>query len=85
MYYSFAFSESKVNLKLAEQILVLNNMTIGELSDRLTPNCLDMISKCIWKGMTSRCDSLFQRIKSMAFGECCTFNYFGEETNNFPE
>ncbi|XP_065356477.1 pickpocket protein 11-like [Calliphora vicina] len=84
MYYSFALNQSNVNFTLAEKILELNNMTLSDLSERLSPNCLDMISKCIWKGTNSRCDSLFQRIPTIE-GVCCSFNYFGQAKNNFPE
>ncbi|XP_061398250.1 sodium channel protein Nach [Musca vetustissima] len=85
MYYSFAFNETDANMTFAKQVLTLNNMTISDLSRTLTPNCMDMISRCIWKGTNTRCDGLFQRIKSMGLGECCTFNYFGETKHNFPE
>lgn len=84
MYYSFALNQSRINFTLAEEILKLNNMTLSELGEHLAPNCLEMVSKCIWKGTNTRCDSLFQRIPTIE-GICCSFNYFGLAKNNFPE
>ncbi|XP_059221727.1 pickpocket protein 11 [Stomoxys calcitrans] len=85
MYYSFAFNQSSVNFELAQKVLALNNMTLNDLARTLTPNCMDMISRCFWKGTNTRCDGLFQRIKSMGLGDCCSFNFFGEEKHNFPD
>ncbi|XP_075150394.1 pickpocket 16 [Haematobia irritans] len=84
MFYSFAFNQSSANISLAKEILQLNNMTLNDLARTLSPNCMDMISRCYWKGTNTRCDGLFQPIKSTGLGECCAFNYFGEEKHNFP-
>ncbi|EDV33058.1 uncharacterized protein Dana_GF21878 [Drosophila ananassae] len=75
---------SNSSLQIYDRILVLNNLTLHGLTQQLSPDCMDMISSCIWKGINTRCDSLFQRIDTME-GQCCTFNYFGGITNNFPE
>lgn len=75
---------SNSSLQIYDRILSLNNLTLNALTQQLSPDCIDMISSCIWKGINTRCDSLFQRIDTME-GQCCTFNYFGGITNNFPE
>ncbi|XP_020800528.1 sodium channel protein Nach [Drosophila serrata] len=75
---------SNSSLQIYDRILALNNLTLTGLTQQLSPDCIDMISNCIWKGINTRCDSLFQRIDTME-GQCCTFNYFGGITNNFPE
>ncbi|KAH8413166.1 hypothetical protein KR009_008633 [Drosophila setifemur] len=75
---------SNSSLQIYHRILSLNNLTLNGLTQQLSPDCIDMISSCIWKGINTRCDSLFQRIDTME-GQCCTFNYFGGVTNHFPE
>ncbi|BFF93891.1 sodium channel protein Nach [Drosophila madeirensis] len=75
---------SNSSLQTYDRILKLNNITLTTLTSQLSPDCIDMISSCIWKGINTRCDSLFQRIETME-GQCCSFNYFGGVTNNFPE
>nr|XP_032293688.1 pickpocket protein 11 [Drosophila virilis] len=74
---------SDSSLQTYDRILNLNNITLTELFNRLSPDCLDMISRCIWKGIKTRCESLFQRIATLQ-GICCSFNYFGAVSNNFP-
>ncbi|EDW13421.2 pickpocket protein 11 [Drosophila mojavensis] len=71
------------SLEIYDRILRLNNITLTELMNRLSPDCLDMISRCIWKGIKTRCESLFQRIVTIQ-GICCSFNFFATMTNNFP-
>ncbi|XP_034472548.1 pickpocket protein 11 [Drosophila innubila] len=75
---------SNNSLQIYDKILNLNNITLTELSNQLSPDCLEMISRCIWKGINTRCESLFQRIITLE-GICCSFNYFGALTNNFPK
>lgn len=74
---------SNRSLQIYDSILNRNNITLTELSIQLSPDCLEMISRCIWKGINTRCESLFQRIVTLE-GICCSFNYFGAMTNNFP-
>ncbi|EDV94102.1 GH25068 [Drosophila grimshawi] len=74
---------SNSSLAIYDRILSLNNMTLTELMNRLSPDCLDMISRCVWKGIKTRCESLFQRVFTLQ-GICCSFNYFGATSNNFP-
>lgn len=74
---------SNRSLQIYDSILNRNNITLTELSKQLSPDCLEMISRCIWKGINTRCESLFQRIVTLE-GICCSFNYFGAMTNNFP-
>lgn len=71
------------SLEIYDRILRMNNITLTELMNRLSPDCLDMISRCIWKGIKTRCESLFQRIVTIQ-GICCSFNFFATMTNNFP-
>ncbi|XP_068141009.1 sodium channel protein Nach [Drosophila tropicalis] len=75
---------SNRTLEIYEKILTFNNLTLSQLTRELSPDCIDMITRCIWKGISSRCDSLFQRIETME-GQCCSFNYFAAQNNNFPE
>ncbi|KAH8404950.1 hypothetical protein KR222_011498 [Zaprionus bogoriensis] len=74
---------SNHSLRIYDSILNLNNITLTQLSQQLSPDCLEMISRCIWKGINTRCENLFQRIVTLE-GICCSFNYFGAMTNNFP-
>ncbi|KAH8263083.1 hypothetical protein KR044_004239 [Drosophila immigrans] len=74
---------SNDSLQIYDNILHMNNITLTELTSQLSPDCLEMISRCIWKGINTRCESLFQRIITLE-GTCCSFNYFGALTNNFP-
>ncbi|XP_055907034.1 pickpocket protein 11-like [Eupeodes corollae] len=83
MYYSYGLNYNETDFKRLEDILKLNNYTSSRLFEELTPNCIEMIVRCIWKGTNARCDSLFQKINTTE-GICCSFNYFGMSTNNFP-
>ncbi|ALC39113.1 ppk16, partial [Drosophila busckii] len=74
---------SQTDLATYQQILDLNNYSLAELVKRLSPDCLEMVSRCIWKGINSRCESLFQRIVTLE-GYCCSFNYFADVHSNFP-
>ncbi|XP_030377305.1 pickpocket protein 11 [Scaptodrosophila lebanonensis] len=75
---------SNESLQIYDRILKLNNVTLADLAQQISPDCIEMISRCIWKGMNTRCESLFQRVVTME-GTCCSFNYFASVTNNFPE
>lgn len=63
-------------------VLESNNIKVSELVEELTPSCLEVLERCIWKGTQTRCDSLFQRINT-AKGPCCSFNYYGLKTNRY--
>ncbi|XP_017472042.1 PREDICTED: pickpocket protein 11 [Rhagoletis zephyria] len=84
MFFNFALNHTEEDFRLFENILTTNNYTITQLSNELTPDCLEMMSKCVWKGTRSRCESLFQPVQAME-GVCCSFNYYGRPTNNFPK
>ncbi|KAM8715103.1 hypothetical protein ACLKA7_002189 [Drosophila subpalustris] len=75
---------SNNSLHIYDQILRHNNITLTELTNQLSPDCLEMISRCFWKGINTRCESLFQRVVTLE-GICCSFNYFAALTNNFPK
>lgn len=59
-----------------------NDIDIDSLVKDLAPKCGDMIVRCMWKGTQTRCDTLFQVIKT-AEGYCCSFNYYGMLKNNY--
>ncbi|XP_037959011.1 pickpocket protein 11 [Teleopsis dalmanni] len=84
MYFSFAVNHTTEEYQTLEKVLQQNDLTIKQLIMGLSPDCMQMISRCIWKGSNTRCDSLFQRVNTTE-GICCSFNYFGRTTNNFPE
>uniref|UniRef100_A0A1A9UYA5 Pickpocket protein 19 n=1 Tax=Glossina austeni TaxID=7395 RepID=A0A1A9UYA5_GLOAU len=83
MHYKISRSDFHLNFDLMEKLLKANNWTLGDLREKLTPNCLEMMMKCVWKGSEQRCDNLFQSIPTLS-GQCCSFNYYGEYKNNFP-
>ncbi|KAL9925199.1 sodium channel protein Nach-like isoform 1-T1 [Glossina fuscipes fuscipes] len=83
VHYKTSRSDFHLNIELMEKVLKLNNWTLGDLREKLMPNCLEMMMKCVWKGSEQRCDNLFQRIPTLK-GQCCSFNYYGEYKNNFP-
>lgn len=64
-------------------ILQVNRISVMNLTHTLVPPCTDLLERCMWKGTQLRCESLFQPINSTE-GVCCSFNYYGLETNNFP-
>ena len=65
------------------RILKLNNVTVRELKNAITPTCTSMFERCMWKGTQTRCDTLFQSVDT-AYGDCCSFNYYGTEKNSYP-
>lgn len=66
-----------------DAILKLNNVTLSGLKDAISPTCANMFERCMWKGTQTRCDTLFQRVDT-TYGDCCSFNYYGLEKNNYP-
>lgn len=65
-------------------ILKMNNISIVQLLNRITPKCSDMLVRCMWKGTQTRCDNLFQEVNTTE-GVCCSFNNHAMETTNFPQ
>lgn len=63
-------------------ILQNNNMTVSQLTNRLSPTCADLLERCMWKGTQSRCDTLFQSINTTE-GVCCSFNYYAVESSYY--
>lgn len=74
---------AKEEYDLLHSILQANQMSITNLSSVLRPKCNEMLINCRWKGTEVRCDTLFQPVSTIE-GECCSFNYYGLKTNNFP-
>lgn len=64
-------------------ILQENRISVMNLTQTLVPSCKDLLERCMWKGIQMRCESLFQSINSTE-GVCCSFNYYGLATSNFP-
>lgn len=64
------------------QILRVNNVTILQLKEAISPTCINMFERCMWKGTQTRCDTLFQSVDT-SYGDCCSFNYYGLEKNKY--
>lgn len=65
------------------QILQENHMNVLDLARALAPECNDMLQRCRWSGYDVRCDTLYQPVDTIE-GACCSFNYYGRYTTNFP-
>lgn len=63
-------------------ILQDNKINIESLLQQISPNCMTMLTRCMWKGTQTRCDTLFQVIKTVE-GYCCSFNYYGMLKNSY--
>lgn len=66
-----------------DAVLRSNNMSVMQLISALAPSCDDMLEVCKWKGSVTRCERLFQPVNTSE-GLCCSFNYHGLASNNFP-
>lgn len=64
------------------EILLENHYSIDKLLREISPNCMQVLTRCMWKGTQTRCDTLFQVIKTME-GYCCSFNYYGLLKNSY--
>lgn len=64
-------------------LLLRNNLTVGQVMRRIAPRCSEMLERCMWKGTQTRCDNLFQEVNSTE-GVCCSFNNHAMEQMNFP-
>ncbi|XP_055295176.1 sodium channel protein Nach-like [Sitodiplosis mosellana] len=73
----------KDDYDLLHNILQTNQMSIMNLSSTLKPTCDEMLIKCRWKGTEARCNAIFQPVQTIE-GICCSYNYYGLKTNNFP-
>lgn len=83
LHFQGAGEAHKEDYSLLHQILRTNQMTVLNLTMILRPKCSDMLKSCRWKGTESRCEALFQWIETIE-GICCSFNYYGTNSNHFP-
>lgn len=83
MHFHGVGSARKDDYDLLHTILQSNHITVSNLTKNLRPKCRDLLINCRWKGIDSRCEMLFQPIDTIE-GVCCSFNYYGLKTNNFP-
>lgn len=64
-----------------DAVLRMNNMSVLQLTSALAPSCNEILEVCKWKGTITRCEELFQPVNTSE-GICCSFNYYGLESNN---
>ncbi|XP_068626320.1 sodium channel protein Nach-like [Battus philenor] len=74
---NIATLKMKRNLRILQDILDFNNISIESLFRRLSPtaSCKDLLQRCMWKNSVYRCEQLFQQIFTTV-SLCCVFNYF---------
>ncbi|XP_054744360.1 pickpocket protein 11-like [Anastrepha obliqua] len=82
MPFSFVVDFTIEDYRTLEEVLTANNITLSKLTLQLTPDCREMITKCMWQGSGTRCDLFFQPIQAME-SACCSFNYYARPTTNF--
>lgn len=82
LHFQGVGNASKNDYDELDAVLRMNNMSVLELTATLAPSCDAMLQVCRWKGSITRCESLFQRINTTE-GVCCSFNYYGLESNNY--
>lgn len=76
-------SATEAEYEELHEILHGNQLSINQLLQEIAPSCQEMLQRCMWKGTQTRCETLFQTIKTTE-GYCCSFNYYGLTTNNYP-
>lgn len=59
-------------------------LLIHNVLESITPNCDEMIQKCLWKGEEVKCDSIFEKV-SCSLGHCCAFNYFAIKKHKYAK
>ncbi|KAF5290766.1 hypothetical protein FQA39_LY14609 [Lamprigera yunnana] len=69
------------NLNELQDILEANNVDVANLLKYLTPNCKEIVERCLWKGRYASCEEIFDLIATKN-GFCCSFNYFGLKLKN---
>lgn len=83
LHFQGVGEHSNEEYDLLHNILQTNHMSVLNLTTALKPKCNDMLKACRWKGTETRCDALFQSVSTIE-GVCCSFNYYGLKSNNFP-
>lgn len=82
MHFQGIGNASLDNYNQLHSILQTNNLSVTELTSSLVPSCAELLERCMWKGTQTRCDTLFQPVNTTE-GICCSFNYYGLDTNNY--
>ncbi|GLH11024.1 Pickpocket 16 [Gryllus bimaculatus] len=63
------------NYTRLQKVLDANNITVKQVMKEISPNCEDMVYRCMWKGRELlSCKKTFKDLKTFE-GYCCTFNY----------
>ncbi|GAB0090609.1 uncharacterized protein DMENIID0001_053480 [Sergentomyia squamirostris] len=57
---------------------------IMKIIKQLTPQCSQMLLKCMWLGHEEDCSHLFS-FRRTQYGFCCTFNYVRKDSTEDPE
>ncbi|XP_072930534.1 sodium channel protein Nach-like [Epargyreus clarus] len=75
---TLADADQKRDLRILQDILDLNNISIESLLKQLSPasSCSNLVQRCMWKNTIYRCEQLFEQIFTL-ISLCCTFNYYG--------
>ncbi|KAJ0183892.1 hypothetical protein K1T71_000315 [Dendrolimus kikuchii] len=76
----------KQDLYLLQTILDMNNVSIAELFQNLSPakSCAHLVEKCMWKNILYECEYLFKQVFSL-LNLCCTFNYYAVDPTFYRE
>lgn len=82
LHFQGVGNASKLEYTELHNILQTNNISVTGLVSKLVPTCAEILERCMWKGTQTRCDTLFQPVNTTE-GICCSFNYYGLETNNY--
>lgn len=70
------------NYTMLNQLLKDNHIGVDDVLRMLSPTCKDMLLRCQWKGEETRCESIFEQIRT-SDGFCCSFNYFALKNHSF--
>lgn len=62
-----------------ENVVRVNNLNLPQFFEQISPQCNEMMLKCLWKGGQVRCDHIFQQVFTYR-GVCCAFNSLGLRT-----
>lgn len=83
LYYRVRTNAPPIDFTTLDTILKNNNYSQDHFMQEITPDCEDMFKMCMWKGAYTRCDALFQKIRTSE-GVCCSFNFYAIQLNNYP-
>lgn len=75
---------SHTNFMTVQNLLEERGMAIPNVLESITPNCEEMIEKCLWKNEEVKCENIFEQI-SCSLGYCCAFNYFAIRKHTFAK